>query len=356
MVLPVNTSAEDLVRAAELEQTRLASLRRQARQSAELAKALRDNKALHLQLETAEQRIAGLEHLRETAHRPYIAPPLRGQTRRGTLVLLCSDWHVGETVVPETVGGRNEYTPAMASKRVDRLIEGVRWLVESWRGPRGYGWSLDELVVWLGGDLMTGMIHEDLAETNAMSPLEEQLFARDLCCRLLDALAGIPGIRRLRVVTSRGNHGRDTRKKRFASGYRRSYEQAMYIDLARLYAGHKRISVSVSKDTFQLLEVYRTRLRFHHGDCISFQGGVGGLTIPLRKAIAEFNKTQWADVTCMGHWHQYLDLPDAVVNNCLIGWGPYAQEIKAPFARASQVAFLVDEKWGKRMTTEIVVQ
>lgn len=356
MVRAVDREIDGLVGESISDAQRLTTIRRQATLASENARLKAENTLLRSELSVSEQRVESLEHLQ--AHAPSkaarAAPP-KG-TRRGTLVLLCSDWHVGETVDADAVGGRNQYTPEIAAKRVDKLIDGARWLIESWRGPYGYGWSLDELVVWLGGDLMSGAIHDDLAETNALSPLEEQQFARDLAAHLLESLAAHKGIKRVRVPTSRGNHGRDTPKRRISSGYKRSYEQAAYIDLAKRYAKHPSIEVSVSKDTFQRLKVYDTRLRFHHGDCINFGGGVGGLTIPLRKAIGEWNKTEWADVTCLGHWHQFLDIRDAVVNNCLIGWGAYAQEIKAPFAPASQVAFLVDEKWGKRMSTEIIVQ
>lgn len=356
MVSRVDQEVSDLVAKSRESQEHIASVRRNAKQASDLARLRVENAALERELSIAEQRVAALEHLADHEPRAFFPPSPPLGTRRGTLVLLCSDWHVGETVESEAVGGRNRYTPDVAAKRVDKLIEGARWLIESWRGPKGYGWSLDELVIWLGGDLITGAIHDDLAETNSLSPLQEMALARDLSIHLIESLSKHPGIRRVRVPTSRGNHGRDTPKRRIQSGYKRSYEQAAYIDLAKRYEGHRRVEVLVSKDSFQRLDVYRTRLRFHHGDCIGFGGGVGGLTIPLRKAIAEWNKTAWADVTCLGHWHQFLDLPDAVVNNCLIGWGAYAQEIKAPYAPASQVAFLVDEKWGKRMATEVIVQ
>lgn len=356
MVSRIDREVSGLVTASREDAEHIASVRRHAKQASDLARLKGANSVLQRELSLSEQRVAALELLNEQPPRVYEPPKSPGGTRRGTLVLLCSDWHVGERVESEAVGGRNRYTPEVAAKRVDKLIEGARWLIESWRGPKGYGWSLDELVIWLGGDLMTGMIHDDLAETNALAPLEEMALARDLSVHLIEALARDKGIKRIRVPTSRGNHGRDTPKRRVSSGYKRSYEQAAYIDIAKRYEHNSKVEVLVSADTFQRLNVYRTRVRFHHGDCIGFGGGVGGLTIPLRKAIAEWNKTEWADVTCLGHWHQFLDLPDAVVNNCLIGWGAYAQEIKAPFAPASQVAFLVDEKWGKRMATEIIVQ
>jgi len=83
-------------------------------------------------------------------------------------------------------------------------------------------------------------------------------------------------------------------------------------------------------------------IRFHHGDAVRYQGGVGGLTIPLNKAIDAWNKNIHADLDVLGHWHQTIDLPHAVVNGSLIGFNAYAIKIKATYEVAQQSFFIVD--------------
>jgi hypothetical protein len=286
-------------------------------------------------------------------------PPIervKGPAPDGVFVLLCSDWHVGERVDADQVGGRNEYNPDIAVKRVDKLIDGAKWMMDAWRATgTGAGWNIREAVVWLGGDLITGMIHEDLAESNFLSPTQEVMLAQELAIKVIDAVTAHQGIERVYVPTSFGNHGRDTPDRRVSTSWKRSYEWLMYQMIAKHYGRSAKVLVNAGKDEITRLKVLNTTLRFNHGDQIKYGDGVGGLTIPGRKWLAKQEKTEPADITCIGHHHTAMDIGDLVVNNCLIGWGAYAQRI-APYAPASQMCFLIDEKYGKRMSTELIVQ
>lgn len=329
--------------------------RRSARNAATIAQLRHHNKVLQNELNASEQRLEISLALGESRQPVPVPMAPVGSKHRATFVLLCSDWHVGERVDPASVSGRNEYTPAIAQRRVVKLIDGARWMLEAWRqGRGGYGWLIDRVVVWLGGDLMTGMIHDDLRESNLLSPTEEVLLAQQLCCQVVDALAAHPGVKRVDVPTSWGNHGRDTPERRVSTAWKRSYEWLMYQQIAKHYAASRKVVVHAGRDEISRLKVYNTEIRFNHGDIFRYQDGVGGITIPMRKWLAKLDRTQRADVTCIGHWHQYLDIGDAVVNNCLIGWNAYGQRV-APYSRPSQVCFLVDEKYGKRMSTEVYV-
>lgn len=341
--------------AAERESRELRKLARLVAENADLRERVG---TLSRDLSATEQALAAATALEEAqGRRKAVKPPAIKRTeRRAAFVLLCSDWHVGERVDPGTVSGRNEYNPTIASERVDKLILGARWMIETLRSQAGYGWKMNEVVCWLGGDLMTGFIHDDLRETNFLTPTEELELAQDLCMRLIDALAAHPGIERVTVPTSRGNHGRDTPDRRVSSGHKRSYEQLMYRQIARYYGrASGKVNVIVNEDEITRLDVLGSSLRFAHGDQVNYGGGVGGITIPLIKWLARMDETQRADVTCIGHHHQYLDVGRGVVNNSLIGWGAYAQRVGG-FKPASQVCFIVDEKFGKRLSTEIVVQ
>ena len=45
--------------------------------------------------------------------------------------------------------------------------------------------------------------------------------------------------------------------------------------------------------------------------------GIGGVHIPLRKAIAQWNKAKSADLDCMGHWHTRENSKDYCINDVL---------------------------------------
>ena len=96
-------------------------------------------------------------------------------------------------------------------------------------------------------------------------------------------------------------------------------------------------------------------LRFHHGDAIRYEGGVGGLTIPANKAIAQSNKSRTAYLDIFGHYHQMLDGGKFVSNGSLIGYNPYAIRIKASYEEPKQVFFLMERDKGKTAVYPIFV-
>ncbi len=47
------------------------------------------------------------------------------------------------------------------------------------------------------------------------------------------------------------------------------------------------------------------------------------------RALSRWETVKAADLTCMGHWHQRICLPDVMVNGSLIGYNSYAMDIGA---------------------------
>ena len=77
----------------------------------------------------------------------------------------------------------------------------------------------------------------------------------------------------------------------------------------------------------------------------------------MRKAVDAWNEERKADITVIGHYHQWIgDHHDMVVNGSLIGYNAYAQSIKARRQDPRQGLFLVDPERGKRFTIPIVVR
>jgi hypothetical protein len=95
------------------------------------------------------------------------------------------------------------------------------------------------------------------------------------------------------------------------------------------------------------LQVYDTTIRFQHGHAIKYGGGVGGIYIPVNKAIAQWNKARHADLDVFGHFHQQRDGGNFVVNGSLIGYNAFAMSIKADYEQPKQALFLMDKKRGR---------
>lgn len=265
-----------------------------------------------------------------------------------TAVAIASDWHVEESVRPETVNGLNEFTLKIAEARIAKFFDGVLKLTTIQR----HGIDVRNLILFLGGDLMTGYIHEELQESNELSPVQTVIWLRDRVIAGIERLEKEGGFDRIIIPCSYGNHGRTTRKPRHATGAANSYEWLLYQILAKHMPKHE---WHVAEGYHTYLNVYDRTLRFHHGDGLQYQGGIGGLTIPVEKAIASWNKGRVADLDLFGHWHTQQQNPKWCSNGSLIGFNAFSIAIKAPFEPPQQTYFLLDAKRGRTITAPITL-
>lgn len=275
--------------------------------------------------------------------------------REATAVGMLSDVHAEETVLRGDTPVGNEYNLAIAEKSIGRFFAGYRWLLEHHRSA----FQITDCVVWLGGDLMSGHIHEELKETTAMSPIETLIWLRSRIVAGLDLLLDDPKTERLHVICSYGNHGRNTLKPYRARGAAHSYEWLLYQWIASHYDKPEyknRVSFLADPSGHQYARVYDFDLHFHHGDETSYQGGVGGITIPLNKAVAQWDIARKCHYHHFGHWHQYIDTGRIVVNGSVIGFNAYAMAIKATPEPAQQAFYLLDSKRGKTCKSPIWVR
>ena len=276
------------------------------------------------------------------------AKPSRGAT---AIVALC-DWHVEETVDPETCGGLNKYDLGIAEARIKRCGEKVLYLLDFARHVA----KIEELVVWLGGDLITGYIHEELMEGNSLSPTEACLFVQDMVVSLLTLFSAKAGVKRILVPTSYGNHGRTTARPRFATGYKNSYEWMTYHQIAGAMRTDNRVAFQIGKGYHNTLAIQGRTVRFHHGDGVHYQGGVGGISIPVNKAIAQWNKSNVSSLDMFGHFHTFLDTWTWVSCGCLIGPNAYSVRIKADYQPPTQTFVVIDRTYGKTLAIPIFTE
>jgi hypothetical protein len=323
-------------------------------QQEEISRDKRQIRQLVDQLREARARQSFIDVVHSFKAPPRIMPREKNSgVREMTAVALCSDWHVEEPVEPESVAYRNEYNLDIADHRIRRLFDGIIWNIEHHRASKRL--TINDLVLWLGGDLMTGYIHEELVETNALSPTET---IRWLLPRIRDGIWTLLNrldFAHIEVPCSYGNHGRTTAKPRISSGFANSFEWLMYHSLADEFRNEKRIHFEITNSPHQYVQVYDWTLHFHHGDDVKYMGGVGGLGIPLLKSLPMWDLVKRADVHNIGHHHSLLDYGRAVVNGSLIGYGPYSQRIRAAFEVPQQAMYYMDKKRGKSMLTSLWV-
>lgn len=266
-----------------------------------------------------------------------------------TAFAIASDWHVEETVDPKTVNGLNAFNLDIADARIHRFFQSVLRLTEIERA----GTRIDNLVLALLGDFMTGYIHEELQESNGLSPTETVLWLRKRLVAGIKLLRDKGGFKRITIPCTVGNHGRTTKKMRHATSCSNSYEWMMYQVLKDDVPD---VEWVIADGYFAFVDVYGRLYRLHHGDNIQYQGGIGGLTIPCEKALASWNKAQPVYCDIFGHHHTAMQNPRFISNSSLIGYGAFSLAIKAGFELPSQTYFLADSKRGRTGTFPIFLE
>lgn len=292
--------------------------------------------------------------VKEHAKPIKITPRLRDGKSETTGVLVLSDWHVEESVDPDTVNGRNEYNLTIAERRIKQVFRKTLLLTDIWRNRT----RVDTLVVALLGDFISGYIHEELAEDNNLSPTQAVLWVQKRILGGLKLLLDEGGFKEIKVVCCVGNHGRTTRKPRIATAYKNSFEWLMYHSMADMFEqmGEKRVTFSIENGYHNYFELYGRTIRFHHGDSFNYREGIGGISVPVNKGILRWNKTRDAWMDIFGHWHQSIDAGSWLCNSSLIGYNAFALKIKAPYEPPSQTLMFVEKTLGKTATLPLWVQ
>lgn len=264
-----------------------------------------------------------------------------------TVILCANDWHAEECVEKDVVGGVNEFNLDIAAKRIARTWEKAIYL----RDFASHISNISDLVLWLGGDLVNNHLHEEAAEKNFLGPSEAILWVQDRVAEGITQL--MPHFKNITVVTSYGNHGRTTKKRRLSTGYRHSWEWLAYQNLSRHFAKEPKVAWKIERGYMNWLDIQGRSIMFHHGDAVKYHGGIGGLHIPLRRKLAQWNKTKRADLSVCGHFHEYIDDYRYVVSGCLVGHNAYAIEIGAEFQEPSQCFAVIDREHGKVLAMPI---
>lgn len=280
----------------------------------------------------------------------YKIEPDKDVKSQATAVMVASDWHCEETVKESQVNGLNEFNERICRQRIARFFRHGLKLVKKEQEAT----KIKNLVLALEGDFISGEIHEELLEGNRLLPAFAIIEAQEHLMSGINYLLENSDLN-LVIPCSCGNHSRFTQKLRISTEAGNSLERIMYYSLAQKYVGNKRVKFVITNGYHTYVKVYDFVLRFHHGHHIRYAGGIGGLTIPMNKAIAQWNKGRVAYMDIAAHFHQLFDGGNFIVNGSLIGYNAFALSIKASPERPQQAFFIIDRRFGKTVTCPIIL-
>lgn len=262
-----------------------------------------------------------------------------GHRVHGIPTLMLSDLHFGEVVRGSEVNGVNSYSTTIAKRRLQRVALGAVKLLKETLSEGEFG----GIVVQLGGDMVDGVIHDELRDTADQTAIEAVITLHDELVGVLKLMADEFGKVHVPCVT--GNHGRLDRKPRAKTSAKLNFDWLLYQFLARTLATDERISFQIPDGRDCVYKIHGIRYLLTHGDTFRGGSGITGPLLPWMRGDAKTRKAYAAqglpyDILCMGHWHQLRYLGQIIVNGSLVGYNEYALRERFDFEPPQQALWL----------------
>ena len=310
-------------------------------------------------LRRALEEVAGVRSL------PYREPdwlqtPEQGKTGRAVLGGLLSDVHDGEVVDEDEIQGVNAYDPDICAYRLNEYFEaaiviGRRWSVDC---------EVQGFLLCLGGDMVSGDIHEELTRTNALVAHDQVQHCRDHIAKGISRLASEFG--RVHVVSVPGNHGRTTRKPTAKLRADLSYDTLLAKMLADRFDGNRAITFQIGRGKDAVIPIFGRSILLTHFDAIGTRGGQGfaGPMLPILRGCKKLMEQQGSvsrhpDLILGGHYHTtgnpYLGQVPILANGSVIGSNEYSDDLRAPIEKPQQWTFLLHDRWWLRERQPIIL-
>lgn len=311
-------------------------------------------------IEELERQAAADRTIREAVfglkERPLEPPswnprPSKGTHKRESIVLFLSDIHMGEVVSMTAMGGRNCYNMKIACARLERYFQSVVKLgTEHWTGP-----PPDAIYFVLGGDLVSGEIHDELAKTNDLQAIPAvRVLAEALAAGLILLRESFPGIP-INVISVPGNHGRNTKKPESKGFAVNSYDTlvALLLEWWATTKQIKSVTFSAPHSGDALVTIHGWNVLFTHGDRIGSRGGSGfvGPAATAARGMQKLAQDYLAegkiiDFIIMGHFHVPLELEFGLVNPSLVGPSEYSRSGRMRSHPAAQWMLTIHPQHG----------
>jgi hypothetical protein len=326
----------------------------------DLARTVRELKARVRQLEEAaltdervEREILGLRGT-EGDTPDWLIETQKARKGPGVPTLFATDWHWGERVEPSEIGGANHYNIEIAHERARALFtNAIDLLTNHMVCPEYPGIVLD-----LGGDMLSGDIHEELSQTNELESIPALLDLRGVL------RWGITELRKrwpVFVVGVTGNHPRLSPKPRAKRRNHTNFDWLLYKLLEGDFAEDKDVAFCIPDGPDALYQVYGHRYLLTHGD--QFRGGDGmiGALGPIirgdhKKRSRNGQIDQGYDTLVLGHWHQLIQMQRLIVGGSLKGYDEYASAGNFPFEPPRQALWITHPEHGITYSIPVIVE
>lgn len=264
-------------------------------------------------------------------------------------VALFSDAHIEETVEPASVLGKNEYNVSIAEARIKNYFNNLAICINKDH--------VEELIFASLGDTISGYIHDELAQTNGLTPSEATIKAQSLIYGGLKFLCDNTKLNSIKFIGIVGNHSRTTKKIQHSNGYKLSFEWIMYQNIKNMceITGLP-IEFNIPESEMAVVDMPDgKRFVFVHGYQIKSGGNgtVCGIYPALNRLAMKWDRTFNQDKIYLGHFHSCVSIPNAVVNGSIIGFNSFALSNGFAYEEPAQMYEVYDTERGLLLTRKI---
>ena len=257
--------------------------------------------------ELLEETIADLAPVFKTVKIPQPTKETRAEKAQVAIAPL-SDTHIGDRVEGDQMIGLNSYDMDIFNRRLYGWANQIVQLVEL---RRNYA-PINELVIPMLGDMISGDIHDELARTNIDNCMGQMIRGANLIGQALMFLAS--HFNEIRVPCVVGNHGRMTRKAPMKDKYM-DWDYMVYQWVAAFCRDQKNIKFDIPRSFITSFDVHNRTIVILHGDMVSGAGSGAAImnSIGKMRSVFEYGRTvgkenlsipKHIDSVMMGHFHR----------------------------------------------------
>jgi transposase-like protein len=319
-----------------------------------LSRLEQENKKLIKELSLKEDELQNLFNLESNLQSRKILEVKDYKTTKNTRELLsiptlfCSDEHWGEVVNKSQLNGINEYNSNIARQRLENLTKNYLDIVFNHLNSVNKNY----MVLALGGDSVSGDIHDELTNTNDLTTQEAVFDYISHKEKQINELLKA-GFKKIFIPCVSGNHDRTTHKIQNKNRVETSNSFIIYNFLNKIYQNNKNVEFEIAKGLDLRYSLNNHNFLLTHGDQFKGGNGIGGITVPIlrgfyKKQSMYSQLKQPIDTMMIGHFHQFTSINngEVIINGSLKGYDEYAQKNNFSFQKSCQAFFLTHPDRG----------
>jgi len=293
-----------------------------------------------------------------TEYEPFDKPNiiLENNKKKKTALLMISDIHIGEIVKKEDTLGLNEYSTEIAKKRIDTLfkkcIDNCKEL------------NVSDIVVALGGDLISGIIHEEILRNSDDSLTKIIIGLADYLAQHIRELTKY--FNSIKVYSVVGNHGRVLAGKPYYANYSELNFETLILNFMQRELKNVVEEFVLPEGLFTIFNVMGKTICLTHGHI--FKGGNGFQVVPntvsrdSAKLVGMIEMTsKRVDYFIIGHFHNpgigqsFIGNIPVYINGTIMGANAYTISNYKNAIPPSQTLLIMEENIGVKYYNEIRV-